>query len=406
MRICRCASKEQLALDAALAGGSRIRQALHQKGEATIVVATGMSQAGMLSHLVKENIDWRRVTAFHLDEYVGIRATHPASFRKYLQERFVGKVPLKAFHPIAGEKEPIAEVKRLNALLAEVDIDVAFVGIGENGHLAFNDPPAKVDTNLPFLLVTLNEACRKQQVGEGWFKSIREVPPHAITMSIPQILKAEQIICTVPDARKAEAVRAALEGEVTPQLPASYLQQHPRAYVYVDPQSASRLGPSRDPILLELAKLEDFRHRAPADQHFHLFLAADFSKVPEGVQKAIARKVLEAGAVTVTAWGKGASSMELAVDGVCVERDLQAGLGESSDSAIRTHSYKPEDLEEALFLFLNDVQPSPAFEKTCTSAVAVVVGKPPKRDLLLQHLTHPGEFIDGYITAEDDEEPQ
>ena len=406
MRICRCTSKEQLALDAALDGADRIREALHRKGEATIVVATGMSQAVMLSHLVRENLDWGRVTAFHLDEYVGIRATHPASFRRYLQERFVSKVGLKAFHAIQGEKESGAEVKRLNRLLGDRDVDVAFVGIGENAHLAFNDPPADVETDRPYLLVRLNEECRRQQVGEGWFKSIREVPPQAITMSIRQILKAEHIICTVPDARKARAVQASLEGEITPAVPASYLQQHARASIYLDPDSAATLGPSRDPIILELPRLEDFRHRAREGEHFHLFIAADFGKIPEAVQTTFARKAIEAGAVTVTAWGKGASSMELAMDGACVERDLERSQGDSPEDAILTYSFKQEDLEAALFLFLNDAQASPAFEKTCTSAVALLVGKPPRKDRLLEHLARPGEFIDQYITAEDGEEAQ
>src|SRR5580765_4731110 len=193
MRISRCPSKQQLALDAALAGAEVIRKALHKKGKANIIVATGLSQAAMLSHLVAENLDWGRVTAFHLDEYIGIRATHPASFRRYLQERFVSKVKLKAFHAIQGEKEPIGEVKRLNKILGAVDIDVAFVGIGENGHLAFNDPPANVETEEPYLVVTLDEACRRQQTGEGWFTSLDEVPERAISMSIQQILKARQI---------------------------------------------------------------------------------------------------------------------------------------------------------------------------------------------------------------------
>jgi glucosamine-6-phosphate deaminase len=404
MRICRCPSKEQLALDSALAGAGHIREALHKKGRATIVLATGMSQAGMLSHLAQENLDWGRVSALHLDEYVGIRATHPASFRKYLQERFLRHVKLKAFYPIQGEKNPVDEMKRLNKLVGEAAVDVAFVGIGENGHLAFNDPPANVDTEQPYLLVRLDEACRRQQVGEGWFKSIREVPQSAITMSIRQILKAETIICTVPDARKAKAVYAAMEGDITPKVPASYLQQHPRAYVYVDPESGARLGPEREPILQDLEGLDQFSYRAPKGQHFHLFIAADFSRIPEHSQSAFARKALDAGAVTVTAWGKGASAMELATDEAARERDLERSQGESRDDAVRTHSFKQEEFDDALFLFLNGVEPSPAYATSCTSAVAVLVGlRGPRRDLLVRHLTHPGEFIDGYVSSEGDE---
>lgn len=404
MRICRSPSKEQLALDAALAGADRIRAALHKKGSAVIVLATGMSQAGMLAHLVKENLDWSRVTAFHLDEYIGIRSTHPASFRKYLQERFLNHVKLKAFHPIQGEKEPVAEVKRLNKIIADVDIDVAFVGIGENGHLAFNDPPAKVATPNPYILVTLNQACRMQQVGEGWFKSIREVPPNAITMSIQQILKAEQIVCAVPDARKAKAVKASLEGDVSPNVPASFLQHHERAIVYVDRESGALLGPSRDPVVLEVGKLEELKSMHAPSEHFHLFVAADFSKIKEPAMLEFAGRALDSGAVTITAWGKASSGLELAFDSESVNRGLQTGIGETADRAILTHSHKQDDLDDALFLFLSDVQAAPAYEKTCTSAVAVVVGKPPKRDQLLQHLQHPGEFIDGYQQSDSGED--
>lgn len=406
MRIVRCPSRQQLALDAALAGAERIRHALHKKGEANIIVATGMSQAAMLSHLVKENLDWGRVTVFHLDEYIGIRATHPASFRKYLQERLVSKVKLKAFHAIQGEKEPISEVKRLNKLIGDVAIDVAFVGIGENGHLAFNDPPANVETDLPYILVKLDEACRKQQVGEGWFKSVREVPPRAITMSIQQILKAEQIICTVPEKRKAKAVQQSMEGEITPQVPASCLQDHPRAYVYVDPDSASLLGPSRDPLVHEVDKLEDLKRFKPSSKHFHLLIAADFSRIKEKALADFAAKALDAGAVTVTLWGKLSSAMELAVDTECVHRGLQTGIAESAEDVILTMSYKIDDLNDALFMFLNTVEAAPSYAATCTAAVAVVVGNVPKREDLLQGLTHPGEFIDRYVSAEDDEESQ
>ena len=403
MRICRCPSTEQLALEAALAGAEAIRKELHEKGKATIIVATGMSQAPMLAHLVEENLDWGRVTVFHLDEYIGIRSTHPASFRRYLQERFISKVKVKAFHAIQGEKNPIAEVKRLNKLLGNVDVDVAFVGIGENGHLAFNDPPANMTTELPYILVKLDEACRKQQVGEGWFKSLREVPPNAITMSMQQILKSKLIICTVPEARKAKAVLAAVEGDITPNVPASYLQEHARAYIYVDPESASLLGPTRDPVLIEVPKLEEVRPLKAASKHFHLFVAADFSKIKEPVQAAFAARALDAGAVTITCWGKSASALELAFDSVCVDRGLQKGIGESSDNAILTYSYKQEDLDEALFLFLNDASPAPAYEKTCAAALAILVGKVPHREDLIQHLTHPGEFIDAYVSADDDE---
>jgi glucosamine-6-phosphate deaminase len=403
MRICRCTSKEQLALDAALAGAEGIRKALYKKGRASIILATGKSQEAMLSHLVEENLDWSSVTVFHLDEYIGIRATHPASFRKYLQERFVSRAKPKAFHAIQGEKEPISEVKRLNKILSSVDVDVAFVGIGENGHLAFNDPPANLETELPYIVVRLDDACRRQQVGEGWFKSIREVPPSAITMSIQQILKAEQIICSVPDARKAKAVRAAVEGEISPAVPASVLQKHPRAYVYVDPDSASLLGPARDVQILEVASLDDIANVKASSRYFHLFIAADFTKIPEMAQAAFAARALDAGAVTVTSYGKGSSAMELAVDGECVRRGMQTGIAESADEGIVTMSYKVEDWDEGMFMFLDTIQPAAKYEKTCNSAVALLVGRIPHREDVMKALAHPGEFIDAFVDTEDDE---
>jgi len=406
MRICRCPSTEQLALDAALAGADAIRRALHDRGEATIVVATGLSQAAMLSHLVRENLDWSRVTAFHLDEYVGIRATHPASFRKYLQQRFVGKVKLRKFHPIAGEKNPAAECKRLNKLIADASIDVAFVGIGENGHLAFNDPPANVKTTEPYIVVDLDPACRKQQIGEGWFKILDEVPKRAISMSIRQILKAEHLICSVPDLRKAEAVQAALEGEVTPKVPASYLQEHPKASIFLDPPSASLLGPSRDPILLELESLADFWHKADPGYTFHLFIAADFSKIPGPVRNAFARKALEHGAVTITTWGKGAASMEVAFDEESVTHAIRLKRDVSEANVIRTDSYKPDDLEDALFHYLDTVLPAMDYEQTCSTSVAVIVGQVPDRERLLRILKHPGDFIDEYVARDDGDESQ
>jgi glucosamine-6-phosphate deaminase len=189
-------------------------------------------------------VDWNRVTAFHLDEYIGMPITHPASFRKYLKERFVDRLPqpLAAFHYINGEGDGAAECRRLNDIIAAHPIDVAFVGIGENGHLAFNDPPADFETDEPYLVVNLDEACRRQQLGEGWFPTLEDVPQQAISMSIRQILKADTILCSVPDARKAEAVRASLEGPVTPNVPASILQRHESTTVYLDVASAALLS--------------------------------------------------------------------------------------------------------------------------------------------------------------------
>ncbi len=245
MKITICESKEALGEAAARDGAERIREALRLRHEANIVVASGASQLAMLDVLVKsEDIAWHQVTGFHLDEYVGLPITHPASFRLYMWERFVRRlpVPLRAFHYIEGDRPPEAERRRLGGIIAQHPIDVAFVGIGENGHIAFNDPPADFRTRKPYLIVELREASRRQQVGEGWFASIDDVPRQAISMSVHQIMKSRAIVCAVPDLRKAAAVKAALAGPVTPEVPASILQRHDQATVYLDPDSSSLLG--------------------------------------------------------------------------------------------------------------------------------------------------------------------
>lgn len=237
-------TKDELGRKAARAGAEAIRQALAARGEANVILATGASQFEMLSHLVKEpGIDWGRVTCFHLDEYAGMPITHPASFRKYLKERFVEQLPAptKAFHYINAEGDCRAECRRLGALIQKHPIDVAFIGIGENGHVAFNDPPADFETKEPYLVVDLDEACRKQQLGEGWFPTLNDVPRQAISMSVQQIMKAKRIICSVPDERKAKAVQGSAEGPVTPDCPGSILQKHESCTIYLDPPAASRL---------------------------------------------------------------------------------------------------------------------------------------------------------------------
>ena len=243
MKISVHENKDELGDRAAAAGAERIREVLSEKALATIVLATGASQFEMLEHLVEEEIDWSRVEAFHLDEYIGLPVTHPASFRKYLKERFVDRLPkeIGTFHYIDGERNPEGECERLNALLRDRTIDVAFVGIGENGHLAFNDPPADFETEDPFIVVELDEDCRRQQMGEGWFETLQHVPERAISMSIRQIMKAETIVCTVPDARKAEAVKRTLEEPVSPEIPASVLREHADCQLFLDTESASRL---------------------------------------------------------------------------------------------------------------------------------------------------------------------
>ena len=225
-------------------GAQCIRQALQRKGRANIIVATGASQFAMIDHLATQpGIDWTRVTAFHLDEYVGVPITHPASFRKYLWERFVSKLPLPlaAFHYINGEQNAAAECRRVGTILRQHPIDVCFAGIGENGHLAFNDPPADFKTHAPYLVVQLDQACRRQQMGEGWFKTLAQVPRRAISMSVQQILKSKAIICTVPDRRKAKAVRDCLQGQISPLHPSSILQKHPATWCFLDRASASLL---------------------------------------------------------------------------------------------------------------------------------------------------------------------
>ena len=209
-----------------------------------MIVATGASQFEMLGELVKTpNIDWGKVVFFHLDEYVAMPMTHPASFRKYLKERLVEQLPQspRAFHYLNAEGDPAAECRRLGDLIKQHPIDVAFIGIGENGHLAFNDPPADFETDDPYIIVNLDERCRLQQVGEGWFATLADVPETAISMSVRQILRASAIICVVPDERKAQAVRDSLEGPIDPMTPASILRRHPDLTVYLDRASASLL---------------------------------------------------------------------------------------------------------------------------------------------------------------------
>lgn len=221
-----------------------IRQTISEKGKANVILATGTSQFETLSQLiVEENIDWSKVTMFHLDEYIGMQVTHPASFRKYLKERFLEKVsPLAASYLINGETDPEKEIEMLSEAIAEFPIDVALVGIGENGHLAFNDPPADFDTEKPYLVVNLDEPCRLQQMNEGWFNTLEDVPAQAISMSIRQIMKSTHIICSVPDERKAQAVKDSLEQEVSNLFPASILQQHQNCAFFLDKASASLLS--------------------------------------------------------------------------------------------------------------------------------------------------------------------
>ncbi len=239
-------TKAEMARAAADHAVRALRAVIGAKGGARVIAATGASQFEFLAELTgAAGVDWTKVVFFHLDEYVGLPEEHPASFRRYLKERIVARVHPGAFHFIEGDApDPDAEARRVGEALSRHAIDLAFVGIGENGHLAFNDPPADFETEAPYLVVNLDEACRRQQLGEGWFSGLEAVPKRAISMSIRQILKSREILCIVPDERKARAVRECTEEEVGAERPASALRRHPRATLYLDRASASLLGGS------------------------------------------------------------------------------------------------------------------------------------------------------------------
>src|SRR5229473_6367182 len=213
---------------AAAQAAAAIRGAIQARGRARVVAATGASQFQFLEELTAEpGMDWGRVELFHLDEYIGLPMAHPASFRRFLHECLIDKTGITEFHLLNGEADAEQVIRQTSQAIAAAPIDIAFAGIGENGHLAFNDPPADFETEEPYIVVNLDEACRRQQFGEGWFPTLEAVPRQAISMSIRQLMKSEAIICSAPDARKAKAVQGAVNGPVTPQVPASILQQHP-----------------------------------------------------------------------------------------------------------------------------------------------------------------------------------
>lgn len=236
--------KETLGRSAAEQAATAIRGAISERGHARIIAATAASQREFLDALTNAaGIDWTKVEAFHLDEYIGLPITHPGSFRKMLLEQLIEKTGIRRYHLLDGDAaDPAAVVREVGERLASAPIDIAFLGIGENGHIAFNDPPADFETQDPYLIVNLDEACRQQQVGEAWFANISQVPKQAISMSAQQILKAKEILAVVPDKRKAQAIKACLEGEISPLAPASILRRHPNATVYLDTNSASLLS--------------------------------------------------------------------------------------------------------------------------------------------------------------------
>jgi glucosamine-6-phosphate deaminase len=244
MRLLVCNDKLSLGQAAAEQASASIRGAIAARGCARIVAATGVSQFEFLEALTGTGgIAWTKVELFHLDEYVGLPITHPASFRKYLMERLVSKTGITNFHALdADAPDPAQAALRVGKELNTAPVDIAFVGIGENGHLAFNDPPADFATEQPYLIVSLDETCRRQQVGEGWFRDLSQVPRQAISMSVRQILKAGEIIVVAPEARKAKAVKASLEGQITPLVPASILRTHARTTMYLDQDSARLLS--------------------------------------------------------------------------------------------------------------------------------------------------------------------
>jgi glucosamine-6-phosphate deaminase len=233
-----------LGISAGKKAAGLIRECIKEKGTANIILATGTSQFETLNQLTGEKeIDWSKVVLFHLDEYLDLPAAHPASFRKYIRERFLEKVPpLKAAYLIDGEAEAEQECKRLGQTIKKNPVDVALIGIGENGHLAFNDPPADFITEEPFITVSLDEQCRRQQMNEGWFDSLSSVPEKAISMSVYQIMISRHIICSVPDLRKAAAVRECLTMEVSNLCPASILRNHLSCFLFLDTAAASQIS--------------------------------------------------------------------------------------------------------------------------------------------------------------------
>lgn len=233
---------DELGRAAAEQAALALRAAIARQGHARFIAATGASQFAFLAALVaRQDVDWSKTELFHLDEYIGLPLTHPASFRKYLLERLIRPAGIPQYHLLDGEADPRQVCREVGAALNAAPIDVAFVGIGENGHLAFNDPPADFEAEAPYFVAQLDEACRRQQLGEGWFPTLEAVPQQAISMSIRQILKAQKILCIVPDARKAQAVQRCLAGAISPLAPASVLRRHPDVTVFLDKASAALL---------------------------------------------------------------------------------------------------------------------------------------------------------------------
>ena len=237
-------SKDSKALGANAADfvAAEINKAIAEKGNARIVLSTGASQLTTIEELITRDVDWSKVEMFHLDEYVDLPETHIASFRKYLKERFINKINLKAAHLVDGTPEGIAA---LTAELRSAPIDIGLIGIGENAHIAFNDPPADFDTKEAYIVVNLNDTCKNQQVGEGWFATINDVPKQAVSMTVYQILQCKQIVSIVPYAVKADAVAGCLHNEVTNLIPATIMKGHDDFNLFVDEDSYAKVDEAK-----------------------------------------------------------------------------------------------------------------------------------------------------------------
>lgn len=232
---------DELGKAAAKKAGEVLNKAIEKNGKARIVFSTGASQNETLAYLLREKVDWRKVEVFHLDEYIDLPLDHPASFRRYLKNRFLRFVEIGGVHFVNTEGEIAKNIATLTAEIRKAPIDLALIGIGENGHIAFNDPPADFETEDAYIAVTLDEVCKRQQVGEGSFTSVEEVPKQAVSMSVYQIMLSHTIISSVPDKRKATAVKHTLERDVTNQVPATMLKRHDDWYLYLDEESAAEI---------------------------------------------------------------------------------------------------------------------------------------------------------------------
>jgi glucosamine-6-phosphate deaminase len=244
MRLRVLEDRNSLGKAAAVQASKAIQRAISEHARARIIGASAASQFEFLEALTATpGIDWQRVELFHLDEYIGLPMTHPASFCKFLQDRLIAKTGISKYHLLDGEQDPAEVIRRTNGAISASLVDVAFVGIGENGHLAFNDPPADFETDEPYIVVNLDEACRQQQVGEGWFQNLEAVPTRAVSMSVRQVLKTKEILAVVPGPKKAQAIKACFDGPISPLAPSSILRTHANATIYLDRESAALLSP-------------------------------------------------------------------------------------------------------------------------------------------------------------------